>query len=223
MKKEDKKLWEDDGPVHVTWMDYVYDAIIIAFVCLFLYLIIGITAEGAPHYYGPRAGVNVELQKQFIRAERRAKRLEKKRQQKLEEEKKAKQALEDSYIRVFGYVPDASEIELFKRVVMAECGNTEPDDGILAVSYAIANRVRSGRFPNTITGVVTQRGQFETVSTGRIYNYEVNFRVEEAYKRLLNGERWDDFSSVYFFTAGGYNPYGTQLFVIGNHYFGGLR
>lgn len=120
-------------------------------------------------------------------------------------------------IEYFGYVPSDDEITLWQRVVMAECGYTEPDTGIAAVADVVANRVLSGRFPNDITGVVYQRGQFQTVSNGAIWRYEVTDRVAEICSDQISEGRTYDYL---FFTAGGYNPYCTPGGVIGNHYFG---
>ena len=44
----------------------------------------------------------------------------------------------------------------------------EPLAGQLAVAEVIINRTKSGRFPKSICGVVTQRGQFSFVRGGRI-------------------------------------------------------
>ena len=44
----------------------------------------------------------------------------------------------------------------------------EPLEGQLAVAEVILNRVRSGKYPPTICGVVTQKSQFSFVRRGRI-------------------------------------------------------
>lgn len=117
----------------------------------------------------------------------------------------------------FGYVPDDAELALWEAVVMAECGNTEPDEGIRAVADVVSNRVRSGRFPDTITGVIYQKNQFETVSNGAIWRYEPTDRVIDiCNEAITQGPHYD----YLFFTAGGYNQYCEPGGVIGNHYFG---
>lgn len=118
----------------------------------------------------------------------------------------------------FGYEPTDAELDLFYRVVMAECGNTEPDDGVAAVADVIANRCISDRFPSTLSGVLNQQYQFETVSTGRIYNYTVTERVRSICDAQIERGRTHD--GILFFTAGGYNPYCVPAYTIGNHYFG---
>lgn len=124
------------------------------------------------------------------------------------------------YEELFGYVPTKSEIYFLKRVVMAECGNTEPEYGIVAVILCIANRVRSDRFPNTINGVLMQRNQFETVSTRRYLRWPVNERVESAWGRVIDRRYDSSYRFILFFTAGKYNAYCIPMYRIGNHYFG---
>lgn len=142
-----------------------------------------------------------------------------KERQKLEEEKKAKEAYEQRLVQVFGYRPTGGAIGRAKRVAMAECGNTETIEGIGRVFEVIANRVRSDRFPNTIDGVIFQRYQFETVTTGRIWQYRINEKVEQAWDNLIDRGYCND-NKVLFFTAGGYNPYCVPAYKLGNHYFG---
>lgn len=138
-----------------------------------------------------------------------------KEQQRLEEEQK----VQDNLIQLFGYVPSDDEIMLTKRVAMAEAGNTEPIEGIERVIEVIANRVRSNKFPNTITEVCYQKHQFQTVIEGTIWKYEINDNVEEAWNNLVErGYCVDEY--VLFFTAGYYNPYCIPGYKLGHHYFG---
>ncbi len=59
------------------------------------------------------------------------------------------------------------EKELLACIIQCEAGG-EPYAGKIAVGAVIMNRVMSGAFPNTITGVVYQSGQFEPVASGRL-------------------------------------------------------
>lgn len=142
-----------------------------------------------------------------------------KKRQRLEKTQAAKEAHEQRLVQVFGYCPSSDAIERAKRVAMAECGNTETIEGIERVFEVIANRVRSDRFPNTIDGVIFQRYQFETVTTGRIWQYEINSKVETAWNNLIERGYCND-NKVLFFTADGYNPYCVPAYKLGNHYFG---
>lgn len=143
----------------------------------------------------------------------------KKERQRLEKAQAAKKAYEQRLIQVFGYCPTTGAIERAKRVCMAEGGNTESVEGSERIFEVIANRVRSDRFPNTIDGVIFQRYQFETVTTGRIWQYEINDKVEQAWDNLIDRGYCND-NKVLFFTAGGYNPYCIPAYKLGNHYFG---
>lgn len=151
--------------------------------------------------------------------EKRVEREKEKIRQRLEEEKKAKEAYEQRLIAIFGYLPTKDAIYRGKCVCMSEGGNTESVIGLERIFEVLANRCRSSRFPNTIDEVIYQRGQFETVSTGRMWKYEVNEKVEEAWENLISrGYCKDD--KVLFFTAGGYNEYCVPGYKLGNHYFG---
>ena len=145
--------------------------------------------------------------------EARAKRLEEKKAK----EKRVRET-NNKLRAIFGYVPLSWEIDLLKQFVQAECGNTEPPLGIERVIEVIANRVRSSRFPNTISGVLFQRGQFETYSNGS-YRCVPNERVKAAWDRILARGYCSD-KNVLFFTAGNYNRYCRPGYVIHNHYFG---
>lgn len=59
------------------------------------------------------------------------------------------------------------EYTLLASIIYCEAGG-EPYEGQLAVGYVIMNRVRSNKFPNTITDVVYQKNQFAPVASGRL-------------------------------------------------------
>ncbi|MCR4891053.1 MAG: cell wall hydrolase [Lachnospiraceae bacterium] len=60
----------------------------------------------------------------------------------------------------------AGEKEMLAALIQCEAGG-EPWAGKIAVGAVVMNRVMSGAFPSTITGVIYQSGQFEPVSSGR--------------------------------------------------------
>ena len=114
----------------------------------------------------------------------------------------------------------AEERELLARVVYAE-SNTEPIEGQIAVAQVVLNRVRSSSFPNTISGVIYQKGAFSCVSNGSINNTPNNQSIRAALD-ALNG--WDPTGGCLYY----YNPRLTDdtwirtrtvQTVIGNHYF----
>lgn len=60
-----------------------------------------------------------------------------------------------------------SDQELLSALIYCEAGG-EPYDGQVAVGCVVMNRVRSSSFPNTVSGVIYQSGQFSPVASGRL-------------------------------------------------------
>ncbi len=91
------------------------------------------------------------------------------------------------------------EVQLLARLVNAEAG-LEPYAGKVAVAAVVLNRVRSPRFPNTISGVIFQPGEFEPVSTGYLWQVPVTQEALQAVYDALAG--WDPTGGALFF----FNP-----------------
>lgn len=71
-------------------------------------------------------------------------------------------ALKDAVERFLGNETDAYDLDLLVRATAAEASsNAKERAGVAAV---ILNRVRSGSYPSTIEGVLTQRNQFQAVT-----------------------------------------------------------
>lgn len=93
--------------------------------------------------------------------------------------------------------------------------------GKVAIAAVVLNRVKSSRFPNTISGVIYQNGAFTCVADGQI-NMGTNDECTRAAQDALNG--WDPtYGSIYY-----YNPKtATNAWIrsrpvvvtIGNHIF----
>ena len=62
-----------------------------------------------------------------------------------------------------------TDLYWLSRIISAE-SRGESVQGQLAVGNVILNRVRSSQFPNSVYGVVFQKGQFSPVSNGTVYN-----------------------------------------------------
>ncbi len=114
----------------------------------------------------------------------------------------------------------SADHRLLSKLVYGEARG-ETYKGQVAVAAVVLNRVRSSQFPNTISGVIYQRGAFSCVSDGSINStpYSENIR---AAREALNG--WDPSGGALYF----YNPAGTNdqwirtrtvVAVIGRHYF----
>ena len=131
----------------------------------------------------------------------------------------------DPYAAI-GYVPNQDEIDLLIRLTSAEAPG-EPHKGQVAVAAVVLNRVRSPRFPDTITGVINQPGQFCVVANGQI-NRSVASGVPAAVEEALSGSDPSQ-GALYFFSPSRISPSSTQtwnwinsltiLVEIGTHQF----
>ena len=73
----------------------------------------------------------------------------------------------------------------------------EPYKGQVAVGAVVLNRVKSSSFPNSVAGVIYQRGAFSVVDDGQI-NLSPNQTAINAARDALNG--WDPTSGcIYYF------------------------
>ncbi|MBE5864023.1 MAG: cell wall hydrolase [Lachnospiraceae bacterium] len=59
-----------------------------------------------------------------------------------------------------------SDRKLLANIIYCEAGG-EPYEGKLAVGAVVINRVLSGKFPDTVAGVIYQKSQFSPVASGR--------------------------------------------------------
>ncbi len=108
----------------------------------------------------------------------------------------------------------ASEQELLAALIFCEAGN-QPYEGQVAVGAVVMNRVRSGSFPDTITDVIYQSGQFTPAMTGWLDSVlasdgYTDSAVQAAADALAGSNPVGD--CLYFSTGGG----GYQL---GDHFF----
>ena len=87
--------------------------------------------------------------------------------------------------------------------LLAQCiyseSRGEPYKGQVAVGAVVLNRVKSSAFPNSIAGVVYQRGAFSAVDDGQI-NLTPDDTALKAAKDAMNG--WDPTGGCLFY----YNP-----------------
>lgn len=79
------------------------------------------------------------------------------------------------------------EVRLLAAAINGE-GRGEPYEGQVAIGAVILNRVESPKFPNSISGVIYQRGAFDAVADGQI-NLSINDSAYRAAEDALNG--WD--------------------------------
>ena len=91
---------------------------------------------------------------------------------------------------------NSSDLNLLSRLVYGEARG-EPYTGQVAVAAVVLNRVRNSSFPNTISGVIYQKGAFDVVADGQI-NLTPNDTAKKAAQDALNG--WDPSNgAIYYF------------------------
>lgn len=108
----------------------------------------------------------------------------------------------------------AAEQELLAALIYCEAGN-QPYEGQVAVGAVVMNRVKSGVYPNTITDVIYQSGQFGPAMTGWLDSV------------LASGSYSDTARQAAADAIAGSNPVGNCLYFgngnwgiqIGDHYF----
>lgn len=113
------------------------------------------------------------------------------------------------------YQPGESDQYLLGAIIQCEADG-ESYEGKLAVGSVILNRVKSSYFPNTVSGVIYQSGQFSPVASGRFaYRLEagVNETCMKVAKEVLDGKITT--KSLFFRRNNGI----IQGTVIGNHVF----
>lgn len=93
--------------------------------------------------------------------------------------------------------------------------NRSSRDGLVAVGTVVMNRVQSGRYPNSICGVVGQKGQFAPgVMTREMHSHALP-DVREAAMAVLQGERHPQVQKAMFFHTSGYRfPYKNMHYVL---------
>ncbi len=114
----------------------------------------------------------------------------------------------------------SSDLYMLAKCIYAEARG-ESYTGQVAVGAVILNRVESSKFPNTISGVIYQKGAFTAVSDGQI-KLEPDKTAMNAAQDAMNG--WDPtYGCIYY-----YNPavatsswiFGRQtVTTIGKHVF----
>lgn len=85
--------------------------------------------------------------------------------EKVEKEEK-KETKKNSYTK--------KELRLMAAIIFCEAGN-ESYKGKMAVASVIMNRVESKKFPNTVKGVIYQKGQFSPARTGKLARELANY------------------------------------------------
>lgn len=111
-------------------------------------------------------------------------------------------------VQMKSLVMDDQEKELLARVVHAEAGNQDIIGKRLVVD-CVLNRIDDPGYPNTISGVCLQSGQFVLSDT---------YTAEEI--TIVEHELWDRLDEeVKYFRTNHYHGFGTPCYQHGDHYF----
>lgn len=121
------------------------------------------------------------------------------------------EVVEDIYVSPFS----TEEIELLALVTMAEA-ESEPELGKRLVIDTILNRVDSQKFPVDIFGVVYQKGQFTSMTNGRVNRCYVRDDIVQLVNEEIRSRTNYD---VLYFRSGHFFSWATPLFQVGGHYF----
>lgn len=115
-----------------------------------------------------------------------------------------------------------NDLQLLARCVNGEARG-EPYEGQVAVAAVVLNRVKHPSFPNTISGVIYQKGAFTATVDGQInVPISTNSTVYKACQDAMNG--WDPTGGAIYY----YNPAKTTnkwiysrevIKIIGKHRF----
>ncbi len=113
-----------------------------------------------------------------------------------------------------------SDLVYLAACIQAEAGG-ESYQGQLAVGSVIMNRVMSSLFPDTVQGVIQQKGQFASYTSGKVDLIASNGPSDtclQAAQEVLNGTRIGNW--FFFMTQACADGYGiTGYTMIGNHAF----
>lgn len=118
------------------------------------------------------------------------------------------------------------EFILFSSVVEAESDRSIPEEGELTTSgrtmigLVIWNRIRSERWPSTVTAVLTQPGQFSTVRGGCSVTNRTEWSDRAVYEAYIwLNEKNSDAPDIQFFNCRGFFSGVEPYERIGGNYF----
>lgn len=110
--------------------------------------------------------------------------------------------------------PRLTQRDCLARVMYFE-SNRSSDDGMIAVGTVVMNRLKSGRYPDTICGVVGQPNQFAPGVLTRPMNDAGRERAYQNADRVMRGARHTGVTSttMFFHTAGYHYPYSNMHYM----------
>lgn len=109
----------------------------------------------------------------------------------------------------------SDDVKLIALCALGEAED-EPEKGQRLVIDTILNRVDDDDWPDTVSDVIYQSGQFVCMTNGRIDRVTV---TDEMCDLVIEEMEERTNTKVVFFNAVGYTKYGEALFKVGSHYF----
>lgn len=111
------------------------------------------------------------------------------------------------------------ELELLAQLVEAEAGNQDFDGKCMVVDVVL-NRVESPDFPNTISEVIFQDGQFSVITNGAFEKAAWNMQESDYAAVMVETELHTNRDVLYFNNSRYVSGTGTP-FKVGGHWFNG--
>ncbi|WP_051195030.1 cell wall hydrolase [Pseudobutyrivibrio ruminis] len=141
----------------------------------------------------------------------------------LEEEAEAKAAAEEAARKAKeqaaaaaaanqAVIDSATDVSLIAAIIQIEAGN-EPYEGQVAVGAVVMNRVRSGAYANSVSGVIFARGQFATSRMSSVLAKGPKASCVQAAQEAIAGS--DPTGGLTHFRRAG----SKEGLIIGNHVF----
>jgi len=105
-----------------------------------------------------------------------------------------------------------ADISLLAKVVQLEAGNTS-ERAQLAVGTVVLNRVKNKQFPNSLSKVIYQKGQFSVVHLKKWKTLKPSKLSLSSAKKVLEGKRILDEDVLYFKWKGLSRRWGKRVYV----------
>lgn len=132
------------------------------------------------------------------------------------EEAKAAQVSGTQTVQKESVAASVDEVTLLAALIQCEAGN-ESYEGQLAVGAVVMNRVRSGRYPGSVSGVIYEGGQFTPAGSGAVASVAANGPkascIQAAQEALAGADNTGGATSFRRASSG------MAGIVIGNHVF----
>lgn len=109
------------------------------------------------------------------------------------------------------------ELELLAQLVEAEAGNQEFEGKCMVVDVVL-NRVESPDFPNTISEVIFQDGQFSVIKNGAFEEAAWNMKESDYAAVMVETELHTNKDVLYFNNTSSVSGSG-EIFKVGGHWF----